>query len=151
MFGVESSLLISVPLKLNWFYLIIQINGAFDGWLFLINHWLSCTSKLFYGYSFEKFAFELAELAPHYFLSFLSLLPDIIGCLCNNLFPRTAKSWNSSPALLDTWRKLNARKTFKRRSAGLLNALCTFSLPPVSRGCKVFSFDLSSKLYKIDN
>ena len=35
---------------------------------------------------------------------------------------------------VDTGRKLNAHKTFRRRSGRLLNVLCTFSLRPVSAG-----------------
>ena len=35
---------------------------------------------------------------------------------------------------LDTERKLNACKTFRRRPGGLLNVLCTSSLRPLSRG-----------------
>ena len=35
---------------------------------------------------------------------------------------------------VDTGRKLNARKTFRRRSGRLLNVLCTFNLRPVSVG-----------------
>ena len=35
---------------------------------------------------------------------------------------------------VDTGRKLNVHKTFRRRSGGLLNVLCTFSLHPVPMG-----------------
>ena len=35
---------------------------------------------------------------------------------------------------LDTGRKLNVHKTFRRRSGRVLNVLCTFNLRPVSRG-----------------
>ena len=35
---------------------------------------------------------------------------------------------------LDTGRKLNVHKTFRRRPGRLLNVLCTFNLRPVSRG-----------------
>ena len=35
---------------------------------------------------------------------------------------------------VDTGRKLNVHKMFKRRSGRLLNVLCTFSLHPVSTG-----------------
>ena len=35
---------------------------------------------------------------------------------------------------VDTGRKLNAHKTFRRRSGRLLNVLCTFNLRPVSTG-----------------
>ena len=36
--------------------------------------------------------------------------------------------------LVDTGRKLNVHKTFKRRPGRLLNVLCTFNLHPVSTG-----------------
>ena len=35
---------------------------------------------------------------------------------------------------VDTRRKLNVRKTFRRRPGRLLNVLCTFNLCPVSTG-----------------
>ena len=35
---------------------------------------------------------------------------------------------------VDTWRRLNVDKTFRRRPERLLNVLCTFSLRPVSAG-----------------
>ena len=35
---------------------------------------------------------------------------------------------------VDTGRKLNAHKTFRRRPGRLLNVLCTFNLRPVSAG-----------------
>ena len=35
---------------------------------------------------------------------------------------------------VDTGRKLNVHKTFKRRPGRLLNVLCTFNLRPVSTG-----------------
>ena len=35
---------------------------------------------------------------------------------------------------VDTRRKLNVHKTFRRRPGRLLNVLCTFNLPPVSTG-----------------
>ena len=35
---------------------------------------------------------------------------------------------------VDTGRKLNVHKTFRRRPGGLLNVLCTFNLRPVSTG-----------------
>ena len=45
-------------------------------------------------------------------------------------------SWLAPKILdpLDTGRKLNAHKTFRRRPGRLLNVLCTFNLRPVSRG-----------------
>ena len=35
---------------------------------------------------------------------------------------------------IDTERKLNVHKTFRRRPGHLLNVLCTFNLRPVSTG-----------------
>ena len=35
---------------------------------------------------------------------------------------------------VDTGRKLNVHKTFRRHSGRILNALCTFNLRPVSTG-----------------
>ena len=39
---------------------------------------------------------------------------------------------NANP--VDTERKFNVHKTFRRRSGRLLNVLCTFNLRPVSTG-----------------
>ena len=41
---------------------------------------------------------------------------------------------------VDTGRKLNVHKTFRRRPGRLLNVLCTFSLRPVSTGKPFLSF-----------
>ena len=41
-------------------------------------------------------------------------------------------SKNTSP--VDTVRKLNVHKTFRRRTGRLLNVLCTFNLRPMSTG-----------------
>ena len=41
---------------------------------------------------------------------------------------------SSRPDPVDTGRKLNVHKTFRRRPGRLLNALCTFNLRPVSTG-----------------
>ena len=38
---------------------------------------------------------------------------------------------------LDTGRKLNVHKTFRRRPALLLNVICTFIVRPVSRGMEL--------------
>ena len=43
-------------------------------------------------------------------------------------------------ASADTGRKLNAHKTFRKRSGRLLNILCNFSLCPVSTGALVKLF-----------
>ena len=39
---------------------------------------------------------------------------------------------------VDTGRKLNVHKTFRRRLGRLLNVLCTFNLRPVSTGKDLF-------------
>ena len=38
---------------------------------------------------------------------------------------------------VDTGRKLNVHKTFRRRPRCLLNVLCTFNSRPVSTGCGI--------------
>ena len=43
---------------------------------------------------------------------------------------------------VDTGRKLNVHKTFRRRPGRLVNVLCTFNLRPVSAG--MFSFLISN-------
>ena len=40
-------------------------------------------------------------------------------------------------ALVDTGRKLNVHKTFRRRPGRFLNVLCTFNLRPVSTGAEL--------------
>ena len=40
---------------------------------------------------------------------------------------------------VDTERKLNVHKTFRRRPGRLLNVLCTFNLRPVSTGSNIFN------------
>ena len=47
---------------------------------------------------------------------------------------------------VDTGRKLNVHKTFKRRPGRLLNVLCTFNLRVVSKGflCSYYSEDLNA-------
>ena len=48
---------------------------------------------------------------------------------------------------VDTGRKLNVHKTFRRRPGCLLNVLCTFNLGPVSTGLYQFSLrKIKSKL-----
>ena len=48
------------------------------------------------------------------------------------------KSFDSYP--VDTGRKLNVHKTFRRRPGRLLNVLCTFNLRPVSTGYLIYTF-----------
>ena len=40
---------------------------------------------------------------------------------------------------VDTGRKLNVHKTFRRRPGRLLNVICTFNLRPVSTGNHCFN------------
>ena len=47
---------------------------------------------------------------------------------------------------VDTRRKLNVHKTFRRRPGRLLDVLCTFSLLPVSTGQSLFTFGTVSLL-----
>ena len=47
---------------------------------------------------------------------------------------------------VDTGRKLNVHKTFRRRPGRLLNVLCTFNLRPVSTGTWL---QISSRINKI--
>ena len=54
--------------------------------------------------------------------------------------------WLYNP--VDTGRKLNVHKTFRRRLGRLLNVLCTFSLRPVSAG-KEITFTLVENVKKI--
>ena len=48
-------------------------------------------------------------------------------------------SITNGKAPVDTGRKLNVHKTFRRRPGRLLNVLCTFNLRPVSTGAFVWS------------
>ena len=41
---------------------------------------------------------------------------------------------------VDTGRKLNVHKTFRRRPGRLLNVLCTFNLHPVSTGYVIYGY-----------
>ena len=50
---------------------------------------------------------------------------------------------------VDTWRKLNVRKTFKRRRGRLLNVLCTFHLRHVSTGKYFTNLSFSVLCYPI--
>ena len=55
-------------------------------------------------------------------------------------------TWNLSLYAVDTGRKLNVHKMFRRRPGRLLNVLCTFNLRPVSTGIPLFviAFHISS-------
>ena len=50
---------------------------------------------------------------------------------------------------VDTGRKLNVHKTFRRRPGRLLNVLCTFNLRPVSKGYAdgYEDIELNDKMY----
>ena len=50
------------------------------------------------------------------------------------LYRETCKLFWSSAVLVDTRRKLNVHKTFRRRPGRLLNVFCTFNLRLVSTG-----------------
>ena len=52
---------------------------------------------------------------------------------------------------VDTWRKLNVHKTFRRRPGRLLNVLYTFNLRPVSAGLGVSNVFLEFHLYFIQS
>ena len=45
---------------------------------------------------------------------------------------------------VDTGRKLNVHKTFRRRPGRLLNVLCTLILRPVSTGVKIAIFKVTA-------
>ena len=47
---------------------------------------------------------------------------------------------------VDTGRKLNVHKTFRRGPGRLLNVLCTFNLRPVSTGLNVYQINIIQTL-----
>ena len=47
---------------------------------------------------------------------------------------------------VDTGRKLNVHKTFRRRPGRLLHVLCTFNLRPVSTGFASFHYSTHSQI-----
>ena len=51
---------------------------------------------------------------------------------------------------VDTGRKVNVQKTFRRHPGSLLNVLCTFILRPVSAGTEIIYRDKASKLIKLN-
>ena len=51
---------------------------------------------------------------------------------------------------VDTGRKVNVHKTFRRYPGSLLNVLCTFILRPVSAGTEIIYRDKASKLIKLN-
>ena len=54
---------------------------------------------------------------------------------------------NSLSDPIDTGRKLNVHKTFRRRPGRLLNVLCTFNLRPVSTGYPVIFCEKSKNTF----
>ena len=63
---------------------------------------------------------------------------------------RRLKGYTAFP--VDTGRKLNVHKTFRRRPGRLLNVLCTFNLRPVFTGFKkraAFICRFPSSLYNL--
>ena len=64
--------------------------------------------------------FKVTQVAPSRFAILYCILLSLTELL--KLFP------------VDTGRKLNAHKTFRRRPGRLLNVLCTYNLRPVSTG-----------------
>ena len=78
-------------------------------------------------------------LRGHFFTEhfrWLLLLRDIITF--NN-------AYKSNGIPVDTRRKLNVHKMFKRRPGRLLNVLCTFNLRPVSTGISTYSYKKKKK------
>ena len=57
---------------------------------------------------------------------------DVTDCTTNNYKTLITQSFNP----VDTGRKLNVHKKFRRRPGRLLNVLCTFNLRPASTGKK---------------
>ena len=57
-----------------------------------------------------------------------------IGTISRNTSHTLNRERRESPNSVDTGRKLNVRKTFRRRLGRLLNVLCPFNLRPVSTG-----------------
>ena len=56
------------------------------------------------------------------------------------MFDRITFHSNPHYIPVDTRRKLNVHKTFRRRPGRLLNVLCTFNLHPVSTGMVIAPF-----------
>ena len=73
-----------------------------------------------------------------YFLADDSLIKllclHVIAFYKDDILPFWDNNHLSKLSPLDTGRKLNVHKTFRRRPGRLLNVLCTFNLRPVSTG-----------------
>ena len=63
-------------------------------------------------------------------------IEGVLQAISRNL-PEQFFAWNN-PYPVDTGRKLNVYKTFRKHSRRLLNVLCTFNLPPVDTGRDFF-------------
>ena len=61
---------------------------------------------------------------------------------------KTLLNWNKLSYPVDTGRKLNVHKAFRRRPGRLLNVLCMFNLHPVSTGTRL---SLPKKRWKFTN
>ena len=70
----------------------------------------------------SKNMFFKERMKPWFSVTFIIIITHI--------FPENSLKFLNSP--LDTGRKLNVHKTFRRRPGCLLNVLCTFNLRPVS-------------------
>ena len=73
---------------------------------------------------------------------------SVLQIVSTFLINQLKKCWNFSKSVMifcpvDTGRKLNVHKTFRRRPGRILNVLCTFNLHPVSTG-----WDYLIKKYK---
>ena len=64
----------------------------------------------------------------------VNFVADFKGCFTSLTQKRFQESWENTNNLVDTGRKLNVHKTFRRRPGRLLNVLCKFNLRPVSTG-----------------
>ena len=92
---------------------------------------------------------NLLNISTNYYIN-INFTPMLFVSIVNYLV--THLSWIYSILLfilligrclitpVDTGRKLNVHKTFRRRPGRLLNVLCTFNLRPVSTGTVLFHF-----------
>ena len=68
--------------------------------------------------------------------------------LNHHIFPKLSGDKPDTP--VDTGRKLNVHKTFRRRPGRLLNVLCTFNLRPVSTGTVIIHVGVNDMMNGID-
>ena len=64
---------------------------------------------------------------------------------------KTIDDFVNTNVTVDTGRKLNVHKTFRRRPGRLLNVLCTFNLCPVSTGVPAHPYFEASRLVRFIN